>query len=97
MKHLVIKNLGPLKEVDIELDDLNVIIGAQSTGKSCVLKMACYCSWVEKRIMLTQALDFYSGKQFINDFVSYYFLSVQRAHFSATIPSRISASTSFTI
>ncbi len=72
MKHLVIKNLGPLKEVDIELDDLNVIIGAQSTGKSCVLKMACYCSWVEKRIMLTQALDFYSGKQFINDFVSYY-------------------------
>ena len=47
MKHLVIRNLGPLKEADIELKRINVIIGSQSSGKSCVLKTACYCTWVE--------------------------------------------------
>ncbi len=59
MKHLVIRNLGPLKEADIELQHINVIIGSQSSGKSCVLKTACYCTWVEKRIELTQTADFF--------------------------------------
>lgn len=60
MKHLVIRNLGPLKEADIELKRINVIIGSQSSGKSCVLKTACYCTWVEKRIELTQTADFFA-------------------------------------
>ena len=60
MKYLVIRNLGPLKEVDIELKRINVIIGSQSSGKSCVLKTACYCTWVEKRIELTQTSDFFA-------------------------------------
>ena len=60
MKHLVIRNLGPLKEADIELKRINVIIGSQSSGKSCVLKTACYCTWVEKRIQLTQTADFFA-------------------------------------
>ncbi len=54
MRHLIIKNVGPLKEVDIELKQINVIIGPQSSGKSCVLKIACYCTWVEKRIEIEQ-------------------------------------------
>lgn len=60
MKHLVIRNLGPLKEANIELKRINVIIGSQSSGKSCVLKTACYCTWVEKRIELTQTADFFA-------------------------------------
>lgn len=60
MKHLVIHNLGPLKEADVELKHINVIIGSQSSGKSCVLKTACYCTWVEKRIELTQTSDFFA-------------------------------------
>lgn len=60
MKHLVIRNLGPLVEADIELKGINVMIGSQSSGKSCVLKTACYCTWVEKRIELTQTADFFS-------------------------------------
>ena len=60
MKHLVIRNLGPLKEADVELKRINVIIGSQSSGKSCVLKTACYCTWVEKRIELTQTSDFFA-------------------------------------
>jgi len=60
MKHLVIRNLGPLKEADVELKRINVIIGSQSSGKSCALKTACYCTWVEKRIELTQSADFFA-------------------------------------
>ena len=60
MKHLVIRDFGPLKEADVELKRINVIIGSQSSGKSCVLKTACYCTWVEKRIELTQSADFFA-------------------------------------
>ena len=68
MKHLIIRNLGPLKEADIELKRINVIIGSQSSGKSCVLKTACYCTWVEKRIQLTQTADFFAkDNNFLNE------------------------------
>lgn len=46
MRHLIIDSLGPLRHVDIFLERLNVIIGPQSSGKSCVLKIASYCTWV---------------------------------------------------
>lgn len=51
MKHLIVKHIGPLDKIDIELKKVNVIIGPQSSGKSCVLKLACYCTWVEKEKM----------------------------------------------
>jgi len=54
MKHLIIKNTGPLKEVDIALSKINLIIGPQSTGKSCILKIASFCAWLEKTISLNQ-------------------------------------------
>lgn len=68
MKHLIIHNLGPLKEADIDIKQINVIIGPQSSGKSCVLKTACYCTWVEKRIQLTQTADYFKkGGKFIEE------------------------------
>lgn len=54
MRHIIIKNLGPLKDVDVHLNRLNVVVGPQSSGKSCLLKTASYCAWVEKRIQLSQ-------------------------------------------
>ena len=54
MKHLIIRNLGPLSDVDISLSRINLIIGPQSTGKSCILKVACFCAWLEERIEFTQ-------------------------------------------
>ena len=54
MKKITIRDFGPIRESDILLKDVNVIIGEQSIGKSCVLKVACYCSWVEKRIEIEQ-------------------------------------------
>lgn len=48
MKRLVIQNIGPIKDADIELKRFNVIIGSQSSGKSTIAKVLSTCCWVEK-------------------------------------------------
>lgn len=73
MKHLKIENFGPLKLADIEIGKFNLIIGFQSSGKSCILKTACFCSWVEKRILLSlSAHDFLVGNSFKKTIERYY-------------------------
>ena len=54
MKHLIIRHFGPIEEVDINFKRINLIIGPQSSGKSTVLKIACFCDWMEKQIELNQ-------------------------------------------
>lgn len=73
MKHLIIRNFGPLKDVDIDLGRMNLIIGLQGSGKSCVMITACYCTWVEKRISLRQsAKEFEQGTAFLDTMTAYY-------------------------
>ena len=73
MRHLVIRNFGPLKEAVIDLERVNLLIGMQSSGKSCVLRAACFCTWVEKRIMLMQSAEYFKkGTRFMDHFVAYY-------------------------
>jgi len=57
MANLTIKNIGPVSTVNISLNKVNIIIGPQSSGKSTICKIACYCSWVEKRICINQSFD----------------------------------------
>ena len=72
-KCLLIKNFGPIKEANLTLGQVNIITGMQSSGKSCILKIACYCSWVEKRLELTQKInDFDKGSAFIDIMTEYY-------------------------
>lgn len=59
MAQLIIKNIGPIKDIDITLNKVNVIIGPQSSGKSTINKIACFCSWVEKKVSLEQSFDFF--------------------------------------
>lgn len=76
MKRLIIRNLGALKDVDISFSQVNVIIGPQSLGKSTILKVASYCTWLEKRIELTQDAGSYAqGDLFIRDLVEFHKLS----------------------
>ena len=73
MRHLTVKNLGPIQEANLELEQINIIIGLQSSGKSCILKTACYCSWIEKRLELAQGangLD--KGSTFLDLMTDYY-------------------------
>lgn len=53
MKHLVIRNIGPVKEAEIELKRFNFIIGPQSSGKSTVAKILSTCCWIEKEVTTT--------------------------------------------
>ena len=64
MRKVVIKKIGPLQDVEIELAKVNVIVGPQSSGKSCVLKIACYCTWVEKKIELAQSAEEFMEKDY---------------------------------
>ena len=66
MKHLIIKNIGPLDNVDITLNKINLIIGPQSTGKSCILKIASFCAWLEKSISLNQDIRNFLTREFID-------------------------------
>lgn len=64
MRHLIIRNFGPISEIDINLKRVNVIIGPQSSGKSTVLKVACFCDWMERQIEISQAPDYYCNPSF---------------------------------
>lgn len=73
MKRLLIKHFGPIKEASLQLGNVNIITGMQSSGKSCVLKLACYCSWVEKRLQVTQKVNgFGKDTTFIDLLTKYY-------------------------
>ena len=76
MKRIVIHDLGPIMDADIFLKDVNVIIGEQSIGKSCVLKVACYCTWVEKRIEIEQSARRFERKGvFLEELVNFHRLN----------------------
>lgn len=49
MPRLIVKNVGPIKDVDLELSKINVFMGPQSCGKSTLAKIISSCSWIEKR------------------------------------------------
>lgn len=67
MKRLVVENIGPIKHVELTLKRINVIIGPQSAGKSCILKIACFCAWAEKRIQLEQGKNGFSDFSYVKE------------------------------
>lgn len=56
MNKLVIKNVGPIKSIDIPLNKINVFIGPQSSGKSTIAKIVSFCSWLEKDVERTESV-----------------------------------------
>lgn len=61
MTHILIKNVGPIKNVEFDLNKINVFMGPQSSGKSTIAKIISYCSWYEKNYILESKplKDFY--------------------------------------
>ena len=39
MKHLIIKNFGPITDLNIELGDLTILLGPQASGKTLFLQI----------------------------------------------------------
>jgi predicted ATPase len=56
MSRIKIKNIGPIVDVEMELNKVNVIMGPQSSGKSTIAKLISYCRWVEKYVATSQSL-----------------------------------------
>lgn len=53
MVSINIKHIGPVTDTGVVLiTPVTLLIGKQSSGKSTIMKILCYCSWVEKRIMV---------------------------------------------
>lgn len=52
MSRVIIKNIGPISNVELNLNKVNIIMGPQSSGKSTIAKIISYCQWVEKRFVL---------------------------------------------
>lgn len=54
MSRLKVKNIGSISEIDITINRYNIIIGAQSSGKSTFAKILCHCQWIEKTCFLNK-------------------------------------------
>lgn len=48
MAKLTIDNFGPIKHAELDFKKINILIGQQGAGKSCILKIAAFCMWLEK-------------------------------------------------
>ena len=48
MARLIIKNVGPLQSIEIDLKKVTVLIGKQSCGKSTLAKIVSFCTWLDK-------------------------------------------------
>lgn len=65
MNRIEIKNIGPIKDVNFELNKINVLMGPQSSGKSTIAKIISFCQWAEKRYMLDGEFKYDVGEQLI--------------------------------
>ena len=43
MIKLKIDNFGPIKHAELDFKKINILIGQQGAGKSCILKIAAFC------------------------------------------------------
>ena len=60
MTTLIIKNIGPVKDAELNLNKVNVLMGPQSCGKSTIAKIISYCTWLEKDVSIYQSLEKYN-------------------------------------
>jgi predicted ATPase len=55
MATLRVQNIGPIIDTgNIELTQILLITGRQGSGKSTFMKILCFCSWVEKQVMINE-------------------------------------------
>lgn len=57
MAKLKISNFGPIKDAELDFKKVNILIGQQGAGKSCILKIAAFCMWIEKVYLSGEIAD----------------------------------------
>lgn len=59
-ERLIVKNFGPIKNLDISFKKITLFIGDQGTGKSCVAKLFSVFKWLEKDLMMKRhSINYY--------------------------------------
>lgn len=59
-ERLIVRSFGPVKDINIIFRKVNIIIGDQGTGKSCVAKLFSMFKWLEKALMTEKySLDYF--------------------------------------
>lgn len=72
---LKIYNIGALKNVELSLNKLTVLLGPQSSGKSTLTRVLCHCQWIEKRCYVNfeeESKRLMQGTNFIDGIKEYY-------------------------
>ena len=72
MQKLTIYNFGPIKNAEFKFKKVNVLIGQQGAGKSCVLKIMAFCLWLEKISLSGEFTDLQrdmSQKEFVQKYL----------------------------
>lgn len=75
MCKLTIKNIGPIKEINMDVNKITFLLGPQSSGKSTIAKVLCHCQWIEKRCYNNfeeERAKFIVGTSFVDGFNEYY-------------------------
>ncbi len=74
MKKLSIKNIGPIKNVEFDVNRINVFMGPQSSGKSTISKILCHCLWVEKSCFMNdkELANYQKDGVFLDSLVEYH-------------------------
>jgi len=72
MPRLTIRNIGPIRDLDINLNRINVIIGPQSSGKSTVAKIISFCQWLEKDLVVRQGLEHVDERLLVQVLIRYH-------------------------
>lgn len=84
MCQIKIKNIGPVKNIDLTLKKVTLLLGPQSSGKSTIAKLLCHCQWVEKRCYSNfdeESVRFMNNDIFISGLIEYHRME---GYFSST-------------
>lgn len=53
---IIIKNLGPIRDCEIEINPFTVLIGKSGSGKSIILRTISMCKWIYKKMQYKNLL-----------------------------------------
>lgn len=59
-ERLIVRNFGPVRNIDIRFKKVTLFIGDQGTGKSCIAKLFSTFKWLEKDLLMKRhTVSFY--------------------------------------
>ena len=57
IREIEIRNVGPINDVRLKINKVNLFIGPQGSGKSTIAKIISFCFWLEKNVLLHQTVS----------------------------------------